>query len=401
MDISSTSNPALNAKLTMYEAKLTHIQQRIATIVAYSQRRGITTWVIAGVIGVLFENYIMKASAMGFPEARVIAETGIFVFNFLFLVISIPMFLYSLFRKGDPRKVIIPPSRLTGHFTLNFASMFISAIISLCALYLITFKSNLSLPTITWLNFVFHGYLSLYAFRNEIKLSQGEILPGLHNYALKELTKVSVFPSLLRGKMLIFLVFVVSIVLSVPTISVIMGSMEGHWPSFVDLMQTKVFWPVLGIISLTIFMIMRESEYREIKSLMVLEKLLLKFPDLSDTEFGFLIHATKWDTPFLSYAQFLIRFNLRQFNRVTAALQHASALRNSSLGPDEQSYDFFEAAGNFRTVLQNYFDHSSALILWLTKTIPNVIGEEWQSLLDLERQVQSTLGEYAKAFSND
>lgn len=380
----------------MYTERLNHIQQRVSTILSLTQKRGITTWIVAGIIYGIFELFLKKEMPSSTFNIVHFFEALICLLSLIITILYLGGYLTGFYFLRPKSRNIIPPAKLTMHITSNWIAAIVNVILIISSLVVILNGAISISKVLLWLSLMQNSLFLAITVRAELVKSAEEVLPGLHGDSWKSLTQLNVFPKLRWSKYAVLLTILTVILSTIPFLTFLQLIREPRFSGFPNLFTPTVFLPLLAVVTLSIYAIIRESDHREIRSLHVLEKLMLRFPDIDDNEFGLLLHACRWQTSFISYAQFLMSFNQRQFMFVAEyyfEYMNLKSVENPDEEPDHPGR-LFSSHAKFYLAAIKYQEYCVPLLKVLKKYIPSATGPDWQYLLDLELEREKQLNEF-------
>lgn len=363
--------------------RLSHIQQRVANAAALSQARGITTWVIVGVIAALIQIFIKPELGESPRNWLRQAENGFALTSFLFIGLCIFGVLNELLRSRKSLELILPPNQLTLHFSINSLSAILA---SMQILFILAgWFLGTQIPKGWLIAAMFVSAFMIYShFRSNRMKDSEEVFPGLHPFSLKYVyRRMGVF----RKWSLMGMVFSVICIISFPLIMVNIYWLRSAEAALVDLFRSPLTLYFLGVIGLITYILIREGSFREIRSLKSLEKILGNQPNITDVQFGFMLRATHTGVASIVYSQVLEGYLSLSYQLIEAEYSRARERLPKVMtetAVTDLKFRLQELARDFNLQIMVYVEISKSLSLWIEKYLGKHADESWKRLLEKE-----------------
>ncbi|MES0490757.1 MAG: hypothetical protein ABUK01_12235, partial [Leptospirales bacterium] len=134
-----------------------------------------------------------------------------------------------------------------------------------------------------------------------------------------------------------------------------------------------------------IIILLRESVYREIRSLNSVEHIIFNFPDLCESEFNFFIKATRHDILFQDYGLFLSSFFSNQYQILFNKYKDYKYTQND-----------IDTKLGLIVQFNNYLDFSQKTIKWQNSHIDGKLRSKWAFRIIKEKERRRTIKKFRK-----
>ena len=386
--------------LTKQVERLSHLQQRIGNLASVMQARGITSWVIIALIAGIYQTQI-RAVLGDSPISWLAQIEYTLAFNSsLLALLGVFGVLNETLRGKKSLAVIIPPRLLTLHFTMNELSevlAFANLGLIISAMYLGTQLSFFWM----WYCVVVSCILVYSNLKQSKKNNAAEIFPGLHPHSLKYLYRKS---GVLRKLWPSVLVYVFLVILIMPFVALMPVWIKNAGINKVGsyFLSPMTFYLII-VAGLLSYIFVRESSFREMRSIISLQRLLEDDPLISDEEFGFFLRATYDFAPSSIYCKFVNSYMDNRFQKIRNQSNEFSKQLAEALKETESKASITRietAVRDLELQILVFIEKSTQLAYWIRQHA--IFGEtsDWNDLLKRELERAEAIQGVLKTFSN-